>query len=218
MALQTAQFCRVDQVLVVGQGWPCRARGRVDGALGARCGLQLNPRLRQSLPPPRPLRLRPRQVFWCMWWRQGDMLGSLAVAYDVDSAAIAEANNIALTAILHVGQELLIPGMTPTPSVTPTVTITPTATDAATPLPTIPPRPTKLAFVYRPPVALAPTQNSMLRGDDADVVLNWTSAGILAADEWYEVSLTSPCLNEISTYWTKATSWRLLPQDPLPGP
>lgn len=58
----------------------------------------------------------------------GDNLGSIAVAYDVDTASIATANNIKLTTMLRVGQELIIPA--PTAGLTDVTPVEPPSTEA----------------------------------------------------------------------------------------
>lgn len=49
----------------------------------------------------------------------GDNLGSLAARYRVETRDIAEANDIPLGTILAIGQELVIPGILPTPTALP---------------------------------------------------------------------------------------------------
>ena len=49
------------------------------------------------------------------------------------------------------------------------------------------------------------------KGEEADIVLNWASVGILAEDEWYILRLrlmTAPIYQHPSV-WTKVTSWRV---------
>ena len=60
--------------------------------------------------------------------QSGDTLGAIAVRFGVDTDRIAEANDLTLYSILSVGQELVIPDVTPTPA--PTAPPTPTPTGA----------------------------------------------------------------------------------------
>ncbi|HUV93412.1 MAG TPA: LysM peptidoglycan-binding domain-containing protein [Anaerolineae bacterium] len=52
---------------------------------------------------------------------KGEILGSIALKYGVDPESIAEANGISITAVLSVGQELIIPIATAIPEMTPTL-------------------------------------------------------------------------------------------------
>ncbi len=56
----------------------------------------------------------------------GDSMSAIAVKYDVPIEAIAKANDIEDTNVIHVGQKLIIPGPTPTPGPTLLPTATPT--------------------------------------------------------------------------------------------
>ncbi|MBN1401133.1 MAG: LysM peptidoglycan-binding domain-containing protein [Anaerolineae bacterium] len=143
--------------------------------------------------------------------QSGDMLLSLAQRYDVSSEAIAEANGISLNSILSVGQELIIPGLatTPAPTATPEASDTPTLT--LTPSPTMPPQRSLPQFPYAAPLPLGPVDGARISGVDTPVMLNWTSVGILAEDEWYEIELWAPGTDESVLAWSKATSWRLEP-------
>ncbi|MFO7697842.1 MAG: LysM peptidoglycan-binding domain-containing protein, partial [Anaerolineae bacterium] len=86
----------------------------------------------------------------------GDTLGGLAVRYQVDSGVIATENNISVNAVLRIGQNLIIPGVSSesTPAVTPSPTATsiPTATPTATPVPSATATP-----VATVPAAVLPT-------------------------------------------------------------
>jgi hypothetical protein len=44
-----------------------------------------------------------------------------------------------------------------------------------------------------------------------DLLLTWTSVGVLSDDEWYVVTLTPADGSKapVPPYWTKSTSWRL---------
>jgi len=118
--------------------------------------------------------------------------------------------------------------LTPTFTATPTATRTPLPTVTRTPLPTrtaIPPTDTPLpptATATRPP---APTRTPTPRfaapqlvwpdngveigGSDAHITLRWQSAGALAEDEWYALSLrfSAGGITHYSGTWTKETSW-----------
>jgi LysM repeat protein len=56
----------------------------------------------------------------------GDSLSAIAYQYDVSMEALAQANGIADTNVIHVGQKLIIPGPTPIPTATVPPTMTPT--------------------------------------------------------------------------------------------
>ncbi len=157
-------------------------------------------------PTPTPMPLRHAVA-------QGDTLGALALRYGVAAARIAEANGITLTTILRLGQELLIPDSTvePTAAATATPEATPTPTSTPSPTPTnVPIRTPVAALLYRAPRLLTPVSGAILRGDQSQPALQWTSVGILAEDEWYQVSLWTPESRgaPVETL-TKATSWRV---------
>lgn len=143
--------------------------------------------------------------------QRGDTLGGIAVRYQVDSATIAQANGLYLTSVLSIGQELVIPGITPVATPTTTESVIPTATIvlSATPTPflyrTRPPE-----SMYRQPRLLTPVNGAVLLGKDSAPVLQWTSVGILKSDEWYEVRLWTPDSGtEAVVSRTRATSWRM---------
>lgn len=113
------------------------------------------------------------------------------------------------------GLSFLIPSLTPTstPTVTPTVTrrptYTPTATRTATPTATATATPTEMGsptpemptptptlaptatptLVFAAPRLLGPEDGTVFVGGSEKIVLRWESVGMLAADEWYSVSL-----------------------------
>jgi hypothetical protein len=99
--------------------------------------------------------------------------------------------------VLSIGQSILIPLSPDTP--VPTVTGTPT-----------PPLATFTPGVPRPtPALLTPADNATIAGGD-QVLLTWTSVGLLSEDEWYVVTVRVGQAGKIlDPYWTKATSWRL---------
>jgi LysM repeat protein len=126
----------------------------------------------------------------------GDSLLGIALQYDTSVEVIMAANNIADAQWIIASQELLIPLGTPTPVPTPTPRPTPTPTPG-------PP--------YAAPDLLDPAEGESFRGEEADIVLNWASVGILAEDEWYILRLrlmTEPVYQHPSV-WTKVTSWRV---------
>ncbi|MGC9359476.1 MAG: hypothetical protein ACP5G7_03755, partial [Anaerolineae bacterium] len=62
---------------------------------------------------------------------------------------------------------------------------------------------------YRAPFLLGPVQGASYQGAEANILLNWTSVGILGANEWYRVQMWPPGRTEDAIeFWTKATSWR----------
>jgi LysM repeat protein len=126
----------------------------------------------------------------------GESLLGIALEYDTSVEVIMAANNIAEAQWIFAGQELIIPLGTPTPVPTPTPRPTPTPTPG-------PP--------YAAPDLLDPAEGEIFRGEEADIVLNWASVGILAEDEWYILRLrlmTEPIYQHPSV-WTKVTSWRV---------
>ncbi len=144
---------------------------------------------------------------------QGDTLGALAVRYGVSAEEIARANGISLTSLLGLGEELIIPGETAEPTPTdvpmPEATLTPEAMPSLTPT-LFPIRPRVMPFSYRAPYLLTPTNGSILEGEAHRPVLQWASVGILAADEWYLVSLWTPEGGDVPMETlTKATFWRV---------
>lgn len=138
----------------------------------------------------------------------GDNLSSIAVEYDVDMNTIAEANHIAIDHVLQIGQKLIIPGITPTPTITatPSPSLMMTRAPVQSPTPAGPPTPD---FPYPQPHLLAPIDESVFEGNEAHILLNWTSVGILAQDEWYLLRLWTPGNIEPVTIRTKAASWRV---------
>jgi LysM repeat protein len=126
----------------------------------------------------------------------GESLLGIALEYDTSVEVIMAANNIADAQLIFAGQELIIPLGTPTPVPTPTPRPTPTPTPG-------PP--------YAAPDLLDPAEGERFQGEEADIVLNWASVGILAEDEWYILRLrlmTEPVYQHPSV-WTKVTSWRV---------
>ena len=71
--------------------------------------------------PPTP---SPTPVIYVV--QPGDSLSGIAFQYDVSIEALVEANGIADTNVIRVGQKLIIPGPTPIPTATLPPTVTPT--------------------------------------------------------------------------------------------
>jgi LysM repeat protein len=133
----------------------------------------------------------------------GDTISLIATRFGSTMEWIFSANNIKPTDILHVGQSLLVPLSNLTPSPTPTVLVTP----SPTPTPSLP---------FDAPALLAPADHAVL-GRTNEVLLSWTSAGTLAKDQWYVVTLRAvDAPGTIAPYWTKSTSWRA-PRDFRPA-
>lgn len=127
----------------------------------------------------------------------GDTVSGIAEKFNSRIDWILQANKMDGSAILRIGQSLLVPlsPMTPTPSPTPNVTPQP---PTPTPVPTL-----------GAPALLSPADGSIVTGQEA-VLLSWTSVGTLGADEWYVVIVRkSGSLTPLITWWSKNTTWRL---------
>jgi LysM repeat protein len=132
----------------------------------------------------------------------GDTISTIAERFGSTMEWIFSANNIKPTDILRIGQTLLVPLSNVTPTPTPTVLVSPSPT--ATP-----------GLPFRAPALLAPADRAVL-GTAGDVLLSWSSAGTLAKDEWYVVTLQAiDAPGTIAPLWTKGTSWRI-PRDLRP--
>jgi len=158
---------------------------------------------------------------------QGDVLGRIALRYGVTVEELVAANGISETTVLRVGQELVIPisnaqpEETPAPTETANPSPTPSPTPGAvasalsslpapsTPSPTL--TPAARQFAFGRPNLLSPTNGSRIEGGaEADVVLSWTSVGLLSQNEWYQLTVWRPTVDEGEiVVWTKATSWRM---------
>jgi len=128
--------------------------------------------------------------------KAGDSLISIAEEYGTTVEAIVAANEIADPHMIRLGQELIIPAALPTPTPTATPSPTPTGTPA-------PP--------YPAPALLTPADEEVFLGEEADILLSWTSVGILSEDEWYVVHVhyTVDGKMRAMSEWTQATSWRV---------
>jgi LysM repeat protein len=132
---------------------------------------------------------------------EGETLAAVAAQYGVTVDALVQANQIADPSKLLVGQKLVIPGKL--------VTATPAPTSAMTRTPTSGP-------LLPAPRLLWPADAAPFKGDDAVIVLEWASVGLLADDAWYELSLMDPS-GVVTTVRTKANSWRV-PAEMRPFP
>ncbi|HEX9117024.1 MAG TPA: LysM peptidoglycan-binding domain-containing protein [Anaerolineae bacterium] len=129
--------------------------------------------------------------------QSGDTISDLAEKYGSHIDWIMQVNKMKDGDVLSIGQSIMIPLSADTPTPTPTGTPTP---PAATFTPGAP-RPT--------PALLTPGEGSTVSSGD-QVLLSWTSVGILADDEWYVVTVSAGKGGDLLTpYWTKDTSWRL---------
>lgn len=145
---------------------------------------------------------------------KGDTLGKIAVQYDVSVDEIAAANGISTTAMLSIGQALVIPGTTPEATIAPS----PTATEVPSPTPTrsrvsaASAGPQAPRLKYAAPELLSPTNGARFVGAQDAPLLSWVSVGILEEGEWYRLRVwTTAGKNDPQVIWTQATSWRLDP-------
>ncbi len=135
-----------------------------------------------------------------------ETLADIALRYGVSQERIRETNSMGPNERVQAGDRIVVP-MNPTP--TPTFTVTPTATPTPGP-----------AFVAPP--LLYPPQDAQFEGDDATILLQWASVGLLQNDEQYALTLRylgqrgGGQANEITIY-TQVTSWRV-PAEWYPGP
>lgn len=127
----------------------------------------------------------------------GDTISDIALRYHSQIDWILKANNMAPADFLHIGQPLTVPLSAATPTPTMTAVMAPQA-PTATPEPGL-----------RAPALLTPPDGGVLSGEDG-IVLSWTAVAVLAADEWYVVTL-HPVERSAApvTWWTKGTTWRL---------
>ena len=153
--------------------------------------------------------------------QEGDLLGRIAIRYDVSTEDLARANSISVTSILRVGQVLIIPGTVSEPTATPRPSATHTPASQALvesltgiTASTATPRPAATEeaerYSYPRPNLLGPISGSEFRGADSAILLSWTSSGILAENVWYQLRVWSAeSGGDDITLWTKATSWRV---------
>jgi LysM repeat protein len=122
---------------------------------------------------------------------EGDTLSSIAYERGTTIEAIMAANPDINLDLIFPGQELVVPLSTPTPTLTPT------------PLPTKTPTPGPRHVL---PDLLSPPDGQVVTG--STLLLNWTSTGLLADDEFYVVQLFWP--NSVTQeHWTQASAWRI---------
>jgi LysM repeat protein len=137
--------------------------------------------------------------------QEGERLSDIAQRYGTSEQELREMNNLEADARVRPGDTLAVPvDNGPTPTATPASTSTPT------------PGPP-----YAAPHLLYPLHNAELQGADQVVTLQWASAGILEADEWYALTLRylgSRADGQPSaiTIYTRITSWRV-PGEWYPG-
>ena len=128
----------------------------------------------------------------------GDTVASIAARFGSSIDWVLTANQMKATDFLSIGQALTIPLSNSTPEPTPTATPAPaTATATAGPR-------------FGMPVPVGPTDGGLIAGS-GDLLLTWTSVGVLSEDEWYVVTLvdSDASVEPIPPHWTKSTNWRL---------
>jgi LysM repeat protein len=129
--------------------------------------------------------------------QSGDTISGIAQRLGSQIDWILQANKMKGTEVLRIGQPLTVPRTPATPTTAPTVEVIP-VTPSPTPVPAL-----------KAPALLTPADGAVLTGQD-NVLLNWTSVGILKPDQWYVVTLKKNESNESAvTWWTKGTTWRL---------
>jgi LysM repeat protein len=126
--------------------------------------------------------------------KSGETLISIAIDHDTTVEAILDANDLDSPDLIYEGQQLLVPLMPPTT----TPTLTPTPTPSSTPGPP-----------YAAPHLLSPSDEAVFEGEEAAILLSWTSVAILQKDQAYLVELETPAQVTPITYTTQSTSWRL---------
>ena len=157
--------------------------------------------------------------------KAGENLLIIAQQYGLTVADLMAANNIEAGDVLKVGQVLKIPGgveptpeppptEAPTATAEPTLTVAPTETVTATLPAAAPPPPT---YTFAAPNLLTPPDNAIIKGAE-DILLNWTSVGLLDDNTWYVVSIRREDKTEPSLGWTRTTAWRFpVEQHPKAG-
>ncbi len=128
----------------------------------------------------------------------GDTVASIAARFGSSIDWVLTANSMRASDFLSIGQALTIPLSNSTPEPTPTATPGP-----ATPTPTAGPR-------FRMPMPVGPADGDVI-ASGGELLLTWTSVGVLGDNEWYVVTLvdSDASVEPIPPYWTKSTSWRL---------
>ena len=126
--------------------------------------------------------------------QEGEVLGLIAEEYGTTVDAILQANGLQDPDLVSIGQELLIADASGTLLVIESREPTPTPT--AAPL-----------FAYQAPAPLAPQDGATFRGEEARIGLQWTVVGILAEQEWYQVSVWSQGQGDAYRLWTRSSGW-----------
>ncbi len=157
--------------------------------------------------------------------QKGDNLLSIALKYNTTVDALMAANGLQNADSLQLGQQLQIPGQsivqptlaptaaptaTPQPTASPTVAATATATPAPATASAATSTPAAGGFEFAAPSLLSPADGSkQLSGED--VLLNWSSVGLLGDDTWYVVRIwrDDPSLPTPPAGWTRTTAWRI---------
>ncbi len=137
--------------------------------------------------------------------KRGDVLSTIAQEYGVTVEEIRQANNIpANSETIRLGEVLMIPQPLPTPMAQGESVVAGTPTPRAS---------------YPAPVMLYPAEAMVFRGEDAVVVLQWASAGILADREYYQLEFIVPTREgrDTLTMYLRSTAWRV-PADLFPDP
>lgn len=124
----------------------------------------------------------------------GETLIAIAIEYDTTVDAILDANDLDSPDLIFEGQQLIVPLMPPTA----TPTLTPAPTPSSTPGPP-----------YDAPHLLSPSDGALYQGEDALIMLTWTSVGILREDQAYLVEVEIPAQIAPITHMTQGTSWRI---------
>jgi LysM repeat protein len=129
--------------------------------------------------------------------QEGEGLADISQRYSVPPERIREANDLSPSSTIRPGDRLTIP-LTPPPTATPI----PVAT-TSTPGPP-----------YPAPHLLSPAHKARFKGQDAVLVLQWASVGILEDDEWYAVRLRylgswKDDRPKEEAMLTRITSWRV---------
>ncbi len=140
--------------------------------------------------------------------QRGENLAMIAQQYGVSLADLMAANGITNANVVSVGQELKIPGSEPTPA--PTVAATETPEPTATTAATATVAAAAAGDEFKAPALLTPANGATVEGEE-DVILNWTSVGLLDDDTWYVVKIwrDDDSLPTPATGWTRTTAWRI---------
>ena len=133
-----------------------------------------------------------------------DVLSTIAEQFGVAVDDIRRANGMDPNdETIQVGQVLTIPQYTPTPLPSSDVVVNGTPTPRG---------------AYPAPVMLYPPQDTVFVGEDALVVLQWASVGLLDEREVYQIEFIVPMQKGKNTVYTylRSTAWRV-PADLWPA-